>query len=423
VSEKVSPLGGAILSFVLSFFILALAHPAWSQNYKVIYAFTGQSNLDAGSTIARDKFGNFYGASTESSQFCNGRSCGAIYKISPTGEETTLHEFNGSPDGSSPDGVLVIDKDGSIYGTTLYGGTSSFQYCGGSGCGTLFKLTNSGTYTVLHSFDSPPGDGIQPYAGVIMGPNGTLYGTTYYGGTGTIGAEGDGTIYQFANGKETVLYNFMDGADGGMPGANLLLHNRALYGTTVFGGKGPCITTFGKGCGTIFKLDKNGESTLLTFWGDVNGGFPAASLIADAAGNLYGTTVLGGDLNCEIGGPPAGCGVAFKLTPSGEELVLHVFSGSTDGAWPSAALVRDGAGNVYGTAYFGGDLQCDSGLGCGTIFKIDSSGKFSVIHTFHGQDGAFPMALIGVGNKLYGVTNGGPAGLNALTGVIYELTL
>lgn len=129
-----------------------------------------------------------------------------------------------------------------------------------------------------------------------MGPNGTLYGTTYYGGAGTLGVEGNGTIFQFANGKETILYNFTDAADGGLPSAGLLLRGGSLYGTATFGGSGPCFTSFGGGCGTVFKFDKNGESTLYEFQGDADGGFPAASLIADSAGNLYGTTVLGGDI-------------------------------------------------------------------------------------------------------------------------------
>jgi len=131
VPEKVLPLGGVLLRFVLSFSILALAHPAWSQNYKVIYAFSGQNNLSAGSMIARDKLGDLYGISN--------LYPGALYKMSPTGTFTTLHRFSGPPDGRSPDGILVVNNDGAIYGTTLYGGTSTFQECG-SGCGTLFKL-------------------------------------------------------------------------------------------------------------------------------------------------------------------------------------------------------------------------------------------------------------------------------------------
>jgi uncharacterized repeat protein (TIGR03803 family) len=388
----------------------------------VIYAFTGQNKLSAGSAITRDSLGNLYGASIEGGRMCAAGPCGAVYKISPTGKETTLHEFSGPPDGDYPNAV-VVDSKGTIYGTTNYGGTSTFQYCGPDyGCGTLFKLTTSGKYIVLHSFDAPPGDGILPEAGVIVGSNGTLYGTTVYGGTGTVGSEGDGTVYEFANNQETVLYSFADGTDGGLPSAGLLLRDGVLYGTAQFGGTGPCVTTFGGGCGTVFKVDKNGEHTLYEFQDGSDGASPAASLISDAAGNLYGTTVLGGDLNCNLSpGNPPGCGVAFKLTPTGQETVLHSFTGSTDGAWPSNALVRDAAGNLYGTAYYGGTLSCNSGLGCGTIFKIDASGNFSVIHTFNGQDGAFPRALIAGGTKLYGVTNGGGPGGLFLTGVIYEL--
>lgn len=353
---------------------------------------------------------------------CSAGTCGAIYKVSPKGTETTLHEFTGSPDGEYPNAVIV-DGTGTLYGTTYYGGTSTYQSCS-FGCGVLFKLTSSGQETILHSFDAPPEDGILPQAGVTLASNGVLYGTTTDGGAGTgiRGISGDGTIYRFANGKETLLYSFTDGVDGALPSAGLLLHRGALYGTANFGGTGPCSTSFGGGCGTVFKFNKSGESTLYEFQNGADGGFPAASLIVDGAGNLYGTTVLGGDLNCDIGGPPAGCGVVFKLAPSGQETVLYTFTGSRDGAWPSDALVMDSAGNLYGTAYYGGDLQCNYGLGCGTVFKIDASGQFSVIHTFKGTDGAFPRALIAGDGKLYGVTNGGGPGGLFLTGVIYELT-
>jgi uncharacterized repeat protein (TIGR03803 family) len=411
--------------FASAALFVLLILPAWTQTYKVIYAFNGQNKLTAGSSIARDKLGNLYGASYTGTRTCASGTCGAIYKISPTGKEATLHEFSGPPDGNYPNAVIV-DSTGTIYGTTYYGGTSTSQYCGGNGtygCGTIFKLTPSGKYSVLHSFNAPPGDGILPEAGVIASPNGSLYGTTVYGGTGAQGNEWDGTIYEFTSGKETVLYSFTDGVDGGLPSAGLLLHNGALYGTAQFGGTGPCVTTFGGGCGTVFMFDKSVELPLYEFQDGADGASPAASLIADPAGNLYGTTVLGGDLNCNLSpGDPPGCGVAFKLSPTGQETVLHAFTGSTDGTWPSNALVRDAAGNLYGTAYYGGDLQCNYGLGCGTIFKIDSSGNFSVIHTFNGQDGAFPRAIISGGTKLYGVTNGGGPGGLFLTGVIYELT-
>lgn len=419
---------GRFLRSILSLSIVLLALPAWTQTYQVIHVFTDQDNLYAGSVITQDAAGNLYGASWYSEHKCHGDTCGAIYKVTPTGTLTLLHEFKGSPDGEYPVG-LVADETGTLYGTTTHGGTSTFQNCNGhDGCGTLFEMTSSGKETILHSFSAPPTDGIEPLSGVIVS-NGSLYGTTYFGGTGNAGFPGDGTIYEFADGIETVLYNFTDGPQGGFPGADPLLLNGTLYGTTVFGGTGPCETTYGYGCGTVFEFERaktvrggTGEHTLYEFQGGADGGFPAASLIADNEGNLYGTTVLGGDLNCNISGPPPGCGVAFKLTQSGQETVLHTFTGGSDGAWPSYALVMDAAGNLYGTAYFGGDLNCEdeAGLGCGTIFKIDTAGNFSVIHTFEGEDGSLPVALILNGSTLYGVAGyGGPDN----RGVVYGLTL
>lgn len=407
------PLSSSALT--ISIFLLTL--PAWTQTYKVLYTFTGPDNLGAGSSIARDNQGNLYGASVFSKQQCGGDDCGAIYKISPSGVETTLHVFKGSPDGQHPNAVIV-DATGTLYGTTYYGGTSTYQYCNNLGCGVLFEITTSGKESVLHSFTAPPDDGTLPLAGVIEGSNGALYGTTTNGGAGTLGTDGDGTIYQFANGKEEILYSFQDGADGGFPSAPLLLHDGALYGTSTFGGTGPCFTSNGNGCGTVFKLDASGETPLYEFQNGPDGGFPGAGLIADKSGNLYGTTVLGGDSSCSINPPPTGCGVVFELTPDGHETILHTFTGSTDGAWPSSALVMDEAGNLYGTAYFGGDSTGDNGSG--TIFKVDGSGNFSVIHTFEGSDGSFPMAITRSGKTLYGVTNnGGPTN----RGVVYELTL
>ncbi len=415
----------------------ALPHQlAHAQQFSIIYAFNGVDGLSAGTSIARDQFGNLYGASTGSVMQCAGISCGAIYKIDTAGHETTLHTFQGAPDGAAPIAVVAVpgvsaSNPVTLYGSTAYGGTSTFQYCNqGAGCGTVFELTSSGQETILHSFTEPPGDGIIPQAGVIAQPGATpgsgevLYGTTYYGGPySQNGNPGEGIVFQIANGKESVLYKFTGGNDGALPGAAPLYRQGVHYGTTVFGGRGNCVTTFGTGCGTVYQLVGGQESALYSFNNQADGGFPAASLIADSAGNLYGTAVLGGDLNCKPGGQgiPPGCGTVFKLSPSGQQTVLYTFQDGADGAWPSAALVMDSAGNLYGTAVFGGNLNCapGGGLGCGTIFKIDTARNFSVLHTFNGSDGFYPLALIqdnqGV---LYGVTQqGGPAG----KGVVYKL--
>jgi uncharacterized repeat protein (TIGR03803 family) len=417
-----------------TFFLVFMAvtyQSAQGQQFSIVADFNG-TDLSAGTSIARDNFGNLYGASTASTLQCNGIPCGAIYKIDASGLLTTWHTFQGPPDGARPNAVVTtigvsITHPGTLYGTTMYGGTSTYQYCG-DGCGTVFQIGSTGEETVLHSFTAPPNDGIEPAAGVIAEPGATptsgetLYGTTYYGGPYSVNDNpGEGSVFQVADGREAVLYFFTGGADGALPFAAPLFRDGVLYGTTVFGGTGSCVTTFGTGCGTVFKVVGNQETVLHSFQNQADGGNPAGPLIADSSGNLYGTAVLGGDLNCQPGGGgiPPGCGVVFKVSPSGQETVLYTFTDGADGAWPSANLVRDSAGNLYGTAALGGDLTCGSGMGCGTVFKIDTAGNFSVLQTFRGSDGSYPLALVqdnqGV---LYGVAEvSGPAD----KGVVYRL--
>src|SRR5205807_10346235 len=195
------------------------------QTYKVLYAFDGQEKVVAGSNLLRDKAGNLYGASWDSPRMCPGDTpCGAIYKIDPTGKLTTLYQFKNRADGFYPVG-LAIDSHGTLYGTTEEGGSSAYSYCG-YGCGTVFSLTASGKKTILHSFDAPPRDGTVPGSGLVVLPVvGVLFGVTSFGGSGSSGPEGDGTIYQIVadNHSEKILHNFSFGYDGGLPGGGLLL--------------------------------------------------------------------------------------------------------------------------------------------------------------------------------------------------------
>jgi uncharacterized repeat protein (TIGR03803 family) len=323
---------------------------------------------------------------------------------------------------------VTVDSSGTLYGTTEFGGISSFQYCGG-GCGTVFKVKSSGKESVLHSFTEPPTDGIMPQAGVIRDSLGALYGTTTLGGPhNAYGNPGEGTVFKIADGKETLLYAFTGGSDGALPAAALLLRKGVFYGTTTFGGDGPCSTVYGAGCGTVFKLKGATETVLYSFNNQSDGGFPASSLIADRAGNLYGTTTLGGDLNCSqtnanpeqgkpallpVGNPP-GCGTVFKISPGGHETVLHTFQGKTDGAWPGE-LVMDSAGNLHGATVFAGDPKCH----CGIVFKVDTAGKFTVLHAFSGPDGSDPEGLIQYKGRLYGTAAfGGPGNY----GLVFEVT-
>ncbi len=315
---------------------------------------------------------------------------------------TVLLTFDGT-DGANPIANLALDDSGNLYGTTFGGGALTY--------GTVFKIDKAGQETVLHSFDGS--DGAFPSTSLIMDAQGNLYGTALEG------SKGSGVVYRLApSGKETVLYFFIGGRFNEkpkVPETGLLMDKAGnLYGTTISGGISSCSAQGNPYCGTVFKLAKNGKLTLQhSFTGGSDGGAPYGGLIMDDAGNLYGTTYVGGNLNCNQQGEQ-GCGVVYKLDPSGAETVLHTFTGKADGAFPIGGgdgLVADAAGNLYGTAGYGGTFAAGCAVyGCGTIFKIDKSGKFTVLYTFKGKsDGAQPNAglIRDAAGNLYGTTQGG----------------
>jgi uncharacterized repeat protein (TIGR03803 family) len=260
-----------------------------------------------------------------------------VYKIDTTGEETVLYTFTGGADGYAPYGGVIRDAAGNLYGTTVLGGA-------GNG-GVVYTLDASGHQTVLHSFTGGA-DGSQPYAGVIRDPAGNLYGTTSSGGTGNAGV-----VYKVdASGHETVLYNFTGGSDGSSPLGGVIRDAAGnLYGTTIYGGI--------SGAGVVYKLDPSGHETVLhPFTGGTDGGEPyMVTLLRDSMGNLYGTT---------SGGGSSWAGVVFMLDSSGHETVLYSFTGGDDGGAPQSGLIRDSAGNLYGTASRGGKR------GAGVTFVI-----------------------------------------------------
>jgi uncharacterized repeat protein (TIGR03803 family) len=263
---------------------------------------------------------------------------------------TVLYSFKWDfADGAFPYAGVVLDAAGNLYGTTYWGGAS--------GLGTVFKLDTTGAETVLHSFNG--GDGSNP-ADLIRDANGNLYGTTQFGG-----ASDAGTVFKLdTTGAETVLHSFVGPpTDGLRPIAGLVRDaGGSLYGTTLAGGSS---SNCGGGCGTVFRLDTTGAETVLHSFAKKrrDGKFPYAGLVRDAAGNLYGTTVQGGASNNCVGG----CGTVFRLDTTGGETLLHRFVGgspATDGERPGAGLVRDAAGNLYGTTPQGG------AYGAGTVFKV-----------------------------------------------------
>jgi uncharacterized repeat protein (TIGR03803 family) len=265
-----------------------------------------------------------------------------------------LHAFTGTGgDGANPYDGLVQDPKGNLYGTTLNGGSSSA--CSG-GCGVVFKINTAGKEKVLHSFSAGT-DGANPFAGLVRDAEGNLYGTTNSGGS-----YGQGTVFELEHtGKEKVLYTFTGEADGGQPLLGYLVRDAKgnLYGTTVRGGASSCSFL----CGTVFELERNGkERALYGFSGGTDGANPYAGLVRDAEGNLYGSTNQGG---------AAGYGTVFKLDKAGNETLLHTFTGTGgDGASPYDDLMLGPMGDLYGTAADGGDSGCFENLGCGIVFRL-----------------------------------------------------
>jgi len=302
-----------------------------------------------------------------------------------------LHSFTGGMDGDEPSGSLARDLNGNLFGTTASGGGSTA--CTG-GCGTIFKVDPTGNETILHSFNGT--DGSNPFS-VILDASGNLYGVTLFGGEPCPGFGTCGVVFKLdTSGNLTILHNFIGGADGSNPEASLVMDTKGnLYGTTLGGGE--FCMEYG-GCGVVFRVDRTGNETVLynfcpNGWGKcTDGAFPQAGLIRDAAGNLYGTT---------SGGGAHGVGTVFKLCPTGAETVLYSFAGGADGANPFAGLIRDEAGNLYGTTTGGGPS------GQGTVFKVDPAGSETVLYSFTGgTDGGYPEAGLIRDEKgnLYGTT-------------------
>jgi len=282
------------------------------------------------------------------------------------------------------------------------------------------------TYSVFHAFTGAP-DGAYPSA-IIRDAEGNLYGTTYAGGlTACSGHSGAcGTVFKIdPEGNETVVFAFPGGAAGSNPIATVARDAAGnLYGTTEGDGF--------LGLSVIYKIDPSGQETVLVPNAQIGGSLDSP-LLVDGKGNLDGMTPYGGDYNCASG---FGCGMLFRITQTGTFTMLHAFSGS-DGIRPEGGLIQDSKGNLYGVAFYGGNSKCattgfqypeDPGnyqAGCGTIYKLDIDGKFSILHTFTGpDDGGGPLGLIiDSENNIYGIAqNGGddPPNLYGL-GTIFKV--
>jgi uncharacterized repeat protein (TIGR03803 family) len=382
----------------------AIALPA--QTLTTLLSFTHHAYTRAGLVQATN--GDLYGTTLDS----GAHGVGTIFKITPSGMPTTLYSFcsqTGCADGEYPRAGLVQGTDGDFYGTTEAGGTN----CALGGCGTVFKITPGGALTVLYSFCSQSGclDGLQPLAGLIQATNGDLYGTTYGGG-----AKGIGTVFKITpSGTLTMLHSFCSQSgclDGAYPFAALIqATNGDFYGTTAAGGSNG-------NYGTIFKMTPGGTlTTIYSFCsqsGCLEGDSPYAGLVQAANGDFYGTTTAGGANNT---------GTVFKVTPSGTLTTLYSFcsqSGCPDGAIPYAGLIQATNGDFYGTTGYDGSnnggtiFEITPGGTLTTLYSFCSQSGCT--------DGDFPYAGLvqDTNGDFYGTTfQGGASG----DGTVFSLSV
>ncbi len=425
----------AIIAATLALLVLAAVSVAQAQNFQIIHTFTG--GADGGeptSTLLLDAAGNLYGTAVRggntSGGCANNLGCGVVFKMKSSGSGwvvTPLYTFAGGNDGGGPAGV-VFGPDGSLYGTTYYGGLScpsDTQY----GCGTVFHLRPSPsacksalcpwTESVLYRFAGGSSDGAGPNAPVVFDHAGNIYGTTYQGGMYSPDCEFSddwcGTVFELspANGgwTETVPYIFSpSGSAGQSPEAGLAIDAAGdLYGTALVGGV--------NGGGTVYELSPSGSgwviNTLYALPGGSDAGtFPESTPIFDPSGNLYATTQFGG---------PNGGGTVFELSPSGggwNYTLVDGLVGHVEQNGPLTGVTRDSAGNLYGTAYSLG------GINSGLIFKLSPSNggwTYTTLHQFDFHDGCEPVGGVTVDahGNLFGTASGCGADEQ---GVVWEIT-
>ena len=404
------------LPLAITLVLIVIAIPAaQAQTFNVIYTFTGHnSSQHPISGVIVDRQGNLYGDTAWGGTFDGGTA----YELKRTGSGyvyNLLHSFGGETDGSFPWGGMTIGPNGSLYGTTAGGG--------GNGDGIVFNLQPPPTVcrsvscpwyeTILHNF-TRGSDGGNPQSGVTFDSSGNLYGANVNGGGHAVGV-----IYEMmpSHGSWTfdTLYTFTDGQDGAYPSSLLTFDPTGnLYGTASAGGNPGC---GGFGCGTVYQLTPSGagwsEHTLYSFHDGTDGAQPEAGVIMDSAGNLYGATCCGANNG----------GTVFVLNPSGGNWTFNLaYDLSGFGPGPSQNLVRDSAGNLYGSTWG------DGLYGEGVVFKLTPTNGgwiYTDLHDFTGgSDGgnAEGGLVLDSNGNLFGTTYQGGLQSCAFCGVVFEIT-
>lgn len=407
------------LAAFIALLLAASAPRLRAQTYTVLYNFGAACDPvlpENAGIIAQGRDGNFYSTAPFGGCYTNG----AAYKVSSSGTETVLHSFNnGDGDGLMPQSGLTLATNGTYWGTSLGGA----EFNGGN----IFYMTPTGTLTSLYSFCAQPEctDGGFPIAPPVQGMDGNFYGTTTAAGNVTIctsGNSGCGVIYKITPaGKYKVLYTF-DATNGANPDDPLVLGTDGnFYGTTFYGGS---VNGVYNGNGVFFRITPSGNYNPLYVFcsmsGCLDGGQPTAGLIQGTDGNFYGTTLLGGThLYSNFFG-----GTIFKMTPTGEITVLYNFCSQlncSDGGNAIGGLIQGTDGNFYGTTQVGGANFN------GTIFQITPEGQYTVLHSFDYDDGngAEGPLIEGTDGILYGETTGGGTGpcINTGCGVFFSLDM
>ena len=380
------------------------AQLAQAQTFNVIHTFTGGgdgANPVAGLTMRGSTlYGTAYFGGHDQGA-CAGTGCGTVFKITPNGSNwlfTRLYPFTNIGDGAAPRSGVIFGPDGTLYGTT-YVGNNVFNLKPPPH--TPVSAFQSWTETVLHQFGSQ-NDGSLPTGNLVFDQAGNLYGTTYTGGNRQLcGSLGCGVVYQLTpsngNWTETLIYQFTGGADGYYPLSGVILDQSGnVYGTA------QASFYLGMGWGSIFQLTPSGpgwtENTLYDFQGGTDGKNVTAGLIFDSSGNLYGAAASGG---------AAGGGTAVELTPSNGTWtfnLLYSFVSGSGGYGPVASLIIDASGNLYGTTY------SDGAYGYGSVFELTPSGGYTSLYDFTGgSDGANPMGgvVMDANGNLFGTTYAG----------------